>query len=90
MASHVGMNRLASGAAIAADGKGINNLLGFPGLFKGALAVRAPGFTDEMLLAAAGAIAEQAKGDDLVPDPLDRGVHQAVTEAVSRSSRPGA
>ena len=81
---------LASGAAIAADGKGINNLLGFPGLFKGALAVRAPGFTDEMLLAAAGAIAEQAKGDDLVPDPLDRGVHQAVTEAVSRSSRPGA
>ena len=37
---------LASGAAIAADGKGINNLLGFPGLFKGALAVRAPGFTD--------------------------------------------
>ena len=81
---------LAHGAAIAADGKGINNLLAFPGLFKGALAARATCFTDAMLLAAAGAIAELARGDDLVPDPLDRGVHQAVAEAVSRSSRPGA
>jgi malate dehydrogenase (oxaloacetate-decarboxylating) len=76
---------LARGAAIAADGKGINNLLGFPGLFKGALDARAKRFTDAMLLAAAHAIAELAKGDDLVPDPLDRGVHQAVAAAVSRS-----
>lgn len=81
---------LAHGAAIAADGKGINNLLGYPGLFKGALAARAKRFSDAMLLAAAGAISELAEGDDLVPDPLDRGVHQAVTEAVSRSSRTGA
>ena len=44
---------LAHGAAIAADGKGINNVLAFPGLFKGALAARAPRFTDAMLLAAA-------------------------------------
>ena len=78
---------LAHGAAIAADGKGINNLLGFPGLFKGALAVRAKRFTDAMLLAAAGTIAELAKGDDLVPDPLEREVHQAVAAAVSRSSQ---
>jgi malate dehydrogenase (oxaloacetate-decarboxylating) len=78
---------LAQGAAIAADGKGINNLLGFPGLFKGALAVRARRFTDAMLLAAAGTIAELAKGDDLVPDPLEREVHQAVAAAVSRSSQ---
>ena len=78
---------LAQGAAIAADGKGINNLLGFPGLFKGALAVRAKRFTDAMLLAAAGTIAELAKGDDLVPDPLEREVHQAVAAAVSRSSQ---
>jgi malate dehydrogenase (oxaloacetate-decarboxylating) len=78
---------LAQGAAIAADGKSINNLLGFPGLFKGALAVRAKRFTDAMLLAAAGTIAEMAKGDDLVPDPLDRLVHQAVAAAVSRSSQ---
>jgi malate dehydrogenase (oxaloacetate-decarboxylating) len=76
---------LARGAATAADGKGINNLLGFPGLFKGALDARAKRFTDAMLLAAAHAIAELAKGDDLVPDPLDRGVHQAVAAAVSRS-----
>ncbi len=78
---------LAQGAAIAADGKSINNLLGFPGLFKGALAVRAKRFTDAMLLAAAGTVAEMAKGDDLVPDPLDRLVHQAVAAAVSRSSQ---
>ncbi len=78
---------LAHGAAIAADGKGINNLLGFPGLFKGALEARAKCFTDAMLLAAAGAIAELARGDDLVPDALDRAVHEAVAAAVSRSSR---
>jgi malate dehydrogenase (oxaloacetate-decarboxylating) len=77
---------LAHGAAFAADGKGINNLLGFPGLFKGALAARAKRFTDAMLLAAAGAIAELAS-DELVPDPLDRAVHEAVAAAVSRSSR---
>ena len=81
---------LARGAAIAADGKGINNLLGFPGLFKGALDARAKCFTDAMLLAAAHAIAQLAKGDDLVPDPLDRGVHQAVAAAVSQSSQTGA
>jgi malate dehydrogenase (oxaloacetate-decarboxylating) len=79
---------LANGAAIAADGKEINNLLGFPGLFKGALAARAPRFTDAMLQAASGAIAGLARGDDLVPDPLDRAVHQAVAAAVSRSSQP--
>ncbi len=78
---------LAHGAAIAADGKGINNLLGFPGLFLGALQARARRFTDAMLLAAAHAIAKLARGDDLVPDPLDRGVHQAVAEAVRRSSQ---
>jgi malate dehydrogenase (oxaloacetate-decarboxylating) len=76
---------LAHGAAFAADGKGINNVLGFPGLFKGALAARAKRFTDAMLLAAAGAIAELA-GDDLVPGPLDRAVHEAVAAAVSRAS----
>ena len=79
---------LQHGAAIAADGKGINNLLGFPGLFKGALDARAPRFTDAMLLAAARTIADLAKGDELVPDPLDLDMHQAVAAAVSRSSRP--
>ena len=81
---------LAQGAAIAADGKAINNVLAFPGLFKGALAARAPRFTDAMLLAAAEAIAGLARGDDLVPDALDRAVHEAVATAVSRSSQSGA
>jgi len=73
---------LQHGAAIAADGKGINNVLGFPGLFKGALAANAKSFTDAMLVAAARSIAAQASGDDLVPDPLNRDVHQAVAAAV--------
>jgi malate dehydrogenase (oxaloacetate-decarboxylating) len=81
---------LAHGAAIAADGKGINNLLGFPGLFKGALEARARRFTDAMLLAAASAIAGLAQGDDLVPDALDVAVHQAVAAAVRQSSLSGA
>jgi malate dehydrogenase (oxaloacetate-decarboxylating) len=77
---------LERGAAFAADGKGINNVLGFPGLFKGALEARAPRFTDAMLIAAAHRIAELAQGDDLVPDPLDRNVHAAVTAAVREAA----
>jgi len=70
------------GAAFAADGKGINNVLAFPGLFKGALTARVTKFTDRMLMAAADAIAQLAKGDELVPDPLDKSVHERVTAAV--------
>ncbi|MFZ8963598.1 MAG: malic enzyme-like NAD(P)-binding protein [Steroidobacteraceae bacterium] len=73
---------LEAGAAFAADGKGINNVLGFPGLFKGALQARAAKFTDAMLLAAAHSIAAQATPGELVPDPLDPRVHAAVAEAV--------
>ena len=73
---------LERGAAFAADGKGINNVLGFPGLFKGALDARAPRFTDRMLMAAARALADHAPGTDLVPDALDLAVHAAVAEAV--------
>ena len=70
------------GAAFAADGKGINNVLAFPGLFKGALAARVTRFSDGMLMAAAEAIAQLAKGDELVPDPLDKHVHERVAAAV--------
>lgn len=77
---------LERGAAFAADGKGINNVLGFPGLFKGALEARATRFTDAMLLAAAHRIAELAPGDDLVPDCLDLQVHVAVTAAVKAAA----
>ena len=74
------------GAAFAADGKGINNVLAFPGLFKGALAARATGFTDAMLMAAAHALAEQAPADNLVPDALDLKVHEAVAKAVRHAA----
>ncbi|HET7758132.1 MAG TPA: malic enzyme-like NAD(P)-binding protein, partial [Steroidobacteraceae bacterium] len=70
------------GAALAADGKGINNLLAYPGLFKGALEARARQFSDAMLMAAAGAIAGFAQGEELVPEPLDKRLHEAVAEAV--------
>jgi malate dehydrogenase (oxaloacetate-decarboxylating) len=75
------------GAAFAADGKGINNLLAFPGLFKGALAARAPRFTDTMLMAAAQTIADLAQPEELVPDPLDKSVHERVATAV-RAAAP--
>jgi len=69
------------GAAFAADGKGINNVLAFPGLFRGALAAKAAQFTDGMLMAAAETISHLA-GDDLVPNPLDKTVHERVASAV--------
>src|SRR5579859_191199 len=69
------------GAAFAADGKGINNVLAFPGLFRGALAAHATRFTDAMLMAAAAAISQLA-GEDLVPNPLDKQVHERVAAAV--------
>ena len=74
---------LERGAAFAADGKGINNVLGFPGLFKGALAARAKTFTREMLLVAAHTLAELAGPDDLVPNALDTDVHDKVAAAVA-------
>ncbi|HEX4648945.1 MAG TPA: malic enzyme-like NAD(P)-binding protein [Steroidobacteraceae bacterium] len=79
------------GAAVAADGKGINNVLAFPGLFKGALAARARSFTDAMLMAAANAIAEGACcGDELVPDPLDKRLHESVAAAVRAAAEGSA
>jgi malate dehydrogenase (oxaloacetate-decarboxylating) len=77
----------AQGAAFAADGKGINNLLAFPGLFRGALDARATRFTDAMLMAAANAIAGLAQGDELVPDPLEKSVHEQVAAAVRGAAR---
>ncbi len=78
------------GAAFAADGKGINNVLAFPGLFKGALAARARCFSDAMLMAAANAIAGAARADELVPDPLDKELHEKVTAAVRAAAQASA
>jgi len=77
---------LERGAAFAADGKGINNVLGFPGLFRGALDAGVPRFSVAMLLAAARTIAAHAAEPELVPDPLDPGVHAAVTAAVREAA----
>jgi malate dehydrogenase (oxaloacetate-decarboxylating) len=74
------------GAAFAADGKGINNLLAYPGLFKGALEADAKCFSDAMLMAASDTIAALARGDELVPDPLEKSVHEAVTAAVREAA----
>jgi malate dehydrogenase (oxaloacetate-decarboxylating) len=80
----------ARGAAFAADGKGVNNVLAFPGLFRGALDARARRFTDAMLIAAAETLAGFARADDeLVPDPLNKEVHEKVAEAVRAAAAAG-
>ena len=76
----------AAGAAFAADGRSVNNVLGYPGIFRGALAAGARMITLEMKLAAAKAIADLAKDDALVPDPLDQKVHDGVTRAVREAA----
>jgi malate dehydrogenase (oxaloacetate-decarboxylating) len=72
----------AAGAAFAADGRSVNNVLGYPGIFRGALEAGAAGINVEMKLAAADAIAELATEGELVPNALDKRVHEAVAEAV--------
>jgi malate dehydrogenase (oxaloacetate-decarboxylating) len=73
-----------AGAAFAADGKLVNNVLGFPGIFRGAVDADVPRITREMLLAASRAIADAAPAGDLVPNPLDRQLHRKVAQAVAR------
>jgi len=74
------------GAAFAADGKSVNNVLGFPGIFRGAVDANAPRITHEMLLAAAHVIAEMTPPGELVPSPLDKKVHRAVARAVAETA----
>jgi malate dehydrogenase (oxaloacetate-decarboxylating) len=76
----------AAGAAFAADGRSVNNVLGYPGIFRGALQAGAAGINVEMKLAAAQAIAELAQGEELVPNALDQRVHDAVAEAVRNAA----
>jgi len=78
---------LRAGAGFAADGAAVNNVLAFPGLMLGALACGARTITTGMKLAAAGAIVRLTHESELVPDPLDRGVHQAVADAVAEAAR---
>ncbi len=76
----------AAGAAFAADGRSVNNVLGYPGIFRGALQAAAAGINVEMKLAAAQAIAELAGDGELVPNALDQRVHDAVAEAVRQAA----
>jgi len=77
---------LARGAVFAADGKSVNNVLGFPGIFRGAVDANAGRISDEMLLAAAQTIADCTPPGELVPNPLDKKVHQAVARAVAKKA----
>jgi malate dehydrogenase (oxaloacetate-decarboxylating) len=77
----------AAGAAFAADGRSVNNVLGYPGIFKGALQSGAARIGLEMKLAAARTIADLAGEDQLVPDPLERHVHEAVARAVLEAAQ---
>lgn len=77
---------LRQGAIFAADGKSVNNVLGFPGIFRGAVDANAPRITNEMLLAAAQTIADMTPPGELVPNPLDKKVHLAVARAVAQKA----
>ena len=70
----------------------INNVLAFPGIFRGALDVRASDINDAMKIAAAEAIAYLIEENELtpeyiIPDPFDKRVAIAVAKAVSQSAR---
>jgi malate dehydrogenase (oxaloacetate-decarboxylating) len=77
---------LAAGAAFAADGSMVNNVLGFPGIFRGALQTGACDITTRMKLAAARAIARLTNESELVPDALDPDVHAEVARAVAEAA----
>lgn len=70
----------------------INNVLAFPGIFKGALSVRASDINEEMKLAAAYAIADIVKPEELsdeyiIPDIFNKSVTEAVANAVADAAR---
>jgi malate dehydrogenase (oxaloacetate-decarboxylating) len=82
------------GAAVVGTGRSdlpnqVNNVLGFPGIFRGALNARAPRITKEMILAAAFAIAKYLKDpqrERIIPDALDKKVARAVARAVEKAA----
>ena len=77
---------LAEGAAFAADGKSVNNVLGFPGIFRGAVDSNAPRITYEMLIAAVEVLVRMTPAGELMPNPLDKRVHQEVARAVAQTA----
>lgn len=77
---------LAAGARFATDGAHVNNLLGFPGLFKGAMDTNCDRIDHAMKIAAAETIASRAPEGEILPDALDRDLHAAVAVAVARAA----
>ena len=87
----------AAGAAIVSTGRSdypnqVNNVMVFPGIFRGALDVRARDINDEMKLAAAHAIADLVSDEELQPDyilpqPFDPRIREAVAAAVGEAAR---
>lgn len=81
-----------AGAKVVATGRSdypnqINNVLAFPGIFKGALEARAPQITDQMKMAAAKALAAFVEDNELnpeyvIPSAFEEGIADAVSEAV--------
>jgi malate dehydrogenase (oxaloacetate-decarboxylating) len=85
---------LNAGARVVATGRSdfpnqVNNVLGFPGIFRGALDVRASDINEEMKKAASMAIAgliESVSETSIIPSPLDKRVVPRVAEAVARAA----
>ncbi len=83
----------AAGAAVVGTGRSdfpnqVNNVLAFPGIFRGALDARATAISDEMKITAAHALAEtvaEPTPDRILPDPLDKTVAPRVARAVSET-----
>lgn len=88
---------LEAGAAIVGTGRSdypnqINNVLVFPGLFKGALRAKSKKITEEMKIAAAEGLAslikdEELRKDYIIPDPFDKRVAEAVAIAVEKIAK---
>ena len=86
---------LEAGAAVVATGRSdypnqINNVLGFPGIFRGALDVRATDINDEMKVAAAYAIAslvDEPTAEYIIPSPFNPEVAKVVAKAVADTAR---
>ena len=87
----------AGGAAVIATGRSdfpnqINNVLAFPGIFRGAFDVRASDINEEMKMAAAKALADlisdsELTADYIIPKPFDPRVGPAVAKAVAQAAR---
>ncbi|MBO4446156.1 MAG: NAD-dependent malic enzyme [Clostridia bacterium] len=87
----------AAGAAVVSTGRSdypnqVNNVLAFPGIFRGALDVRASDINDEMKIAAAHALADLVSPDELnadyiLPAAFDPRVKDAVAKAVAKAAR---